>query len=247
MNVFTDYSTLMDTGTALWHGQYMGIYPLPALGWFAIWSLIPRDIGQWIWCALSIMALVALFKRRALLWLFYFPIIETLVLSQTDILFLWLASIKRPVAWALMTLKPQLFLFALPALIADKAAWRPFVLWCAMLYLPVTIVHPTWIVEWLRMMDDGRLSDHSATTLIYAPVIITISALIILAVIHRLNYAVIISSFNPFLRQYDLTMIAGKVTAWAIPLSWFAYLLGHKLFSPWPIALLGLLPRKRET
>lgn len=91
------------------------------------------------------------------------------------------------------------------------------------------------------MMDDGRLAGHSATSLIYAPIIITVAALVVLIVMRGLNYQVIISSFNPFLRQYDLTMIAGKVTAWAIPLSWALYWLGHKLFAPWPIAMLGLL------
>lgn len=245
--MFTDYQSLMDTGVDLWHGVYSGIRPLPMVGLFALWSLIPYNIGAWLFCALSIVALVALFKRRALLWLFYFPIIETLALSQTDIWFLWLASIKRPIAWALMTLKPQLFLFVLPALIADRAAWRPFVLWCAALYLPVTIVRPTWIIEWLHMMDDGRLSGHSATTLLYAPTIILLAGLAVLIVVHHMNYDVIVSAFNPFLRQYDLVMIAGKVTLWAIPISWLAYLLGHQLLLPWPVALLGLLPRKRET
>lgn len=245
--MFTDYQSLMDTGIDLWHGVYSGIRPLPMVGLFALWSLIPYNVGAWLFCTLSIMALVALFKRRALLWLFYFPIIETIVLSQTDIWFLWLASRKRPVAWALMTLKPQLFLFALPALIADRTAWKPFALWCTVLYLPVTIVRPTWIMEWLRMMDDGRLVERSATTLIYAPIALTFIILIALAVMRRLNYQTVISAFNPFLRQYDLTMIAGKVTAWAIPLSWLAYLLGHKLFLPWPVALLGLLSGKKET
>lgn len=243
--MFNDYFVLTSRGADLWHGQYADIYPLSMTGWFALWSLIPSSIGLWLWLGLSILALVATLKRQSLWWIFYFPIIDCLFWAQVDLWFLWLASLRKPIAYALMTLKPQLFLFALPTLIADRAAWRPFALWCAALYLPITIVRPTWMIEWLRMMDDGRLGDHSATTLIYAPIVIAISALIILAVTHRLNYQVIVSSFNPFLRQYDLTMLAGKVTLWAIPLSWALYWLGHKLFMPWPVALLGLLPREK--
>lgn len=245
--MFTDYAAFMDIGDALWCGQYTGLYPLPIVGLFALWSLIPRGLGLVLWSVLSALALVAILKRKALMWIFFVPILQTFALGQMDIWYLWLASLKRPIAWALMTLKPQLFLFALPALIADRAAWRPFALWCAALYLPVTLIRPTWIVEWLRAMDDGRVIEHSAMTLLYAPVALTFVILVALSIIHRLDYGMAIAAFNPFLRQYDLTMLAGRVTAWAIPLSWLTYLMSNKLLLPWPVALLGLLPGKKET
>lgn len=245
--MFTDYAAFMDIGDALWRGQYTGLYPLPAVGLFALWSLIPRGLGLVLWSALSALALVAVLKRKALMWIFFMPILQVFALGQMDIWYLWLASLKRPIAWALMTLKPQLFLFALPALIADRAAWRPFMLWCAALYLPVTIIRPTWIVVWLHAMDDGRVIEHSSMTLLYAPVTAIFAMLMILALTKSLDYGRVIASFNPFLRQYDLTMLAGCVTAWAIPLSWLTYLMSNKLLLPWPVALLGLLPGKKET
>lgn len=234
-----DFNALYDSGIALWHGQYTGLYPLPANGLFALLALLPRQSAFALAMFVGLTLFVVTFKRQALLWMFFQPILASLWLGQLDLIWLWLLRQASPVSLALLTLKPQLFPLALPALLSDRSKWRPFALACLGLYGSATIIRPTWPLEWLRQCNDGRLDWVGSTTILAQPMI-GIVLLLVASVLMRLDWRAVFWSCNPTLRWYDFTLLAGG-SLWLIPLSWLAWGLTQMVYgNPWPVALLGL-------
>lgn len=236
----SDFDEAMRIGRELWCGQYAGSYPLPMNGLFALLALLPRWLALALVMFVGLALFVAMFRRQALLWLFFQPILAGLWLGQFDLIWLWLLRRSSPVSLALLTLKPQLFPLALPALLSDRAKWRPFILACLALYLPVTIIRPTWPLEWLHQANDGRLDWTGSTTILGAPVIIGFVALLACAALIKIDWKAAYWSVNPMIRWYDFTLLAGG-NLWLIPLSWAAWGLTQVVGgNPWPVGLLGL-------
>jgi hypothetical protein len=240
----SDLIDLFKYGQMLLHGEYFPRYPLPAVGLFALLSLIPIQIAYLLIVGLSIVILVSLFQRRSILWACFAPISQCLVQGQIDVLCLWLLMRASPVSLALLTLKPQLFVFALPTLLKRRELWKPFALWCLLLWGVPTLVYPQWIGLWLGGANDGRLQGTSSSLW---PVPLLAFALIVYMVLSRrpalsfrgFDWRVIASSLNPLLRSYDYTMLAGS-SVWLVPLSWACVWIMWQIGAAWPMALVSL-------
>jgi hypothetical protein len=194
---------------------------------------------------LSLALLIALFRRRAMLWILYVPVLQTLYLGNLDIIGLWLLQHESAVSLALLTLKPQIAVFAIPSLVRRRDLWRPFAFWCATLYGPVTIARPSWVSEWLRQMDDGRLWAGTSASLWVVPALAVAFALAML-ITRSWHWLAALSALNPTLRSYDYTMLAGA--HWTIvPISWAASILSNLLQSGSPMALVGVWMWGNET
>lgn len=225
-----DYFIFYQQGQLLWQGQYASLYPLPMVGWFALFALLPPWVGGVIWFLLSLAVLVALTRRKALLWLLYPPLVNVLLAGQPDVFFLGLYSIGSPVALALMTLKPQLFIFALPLLIKyTRRQWIQLAGWLALLYIPVTLVRPTWIGEWLGFITREGRPATSASFWGQPWLFLILLVLVPLALRYRLNLHGLLLSLNPGLRDYNYAMLTGR-SLWLIPAGWGVMLLHHAIF-----------------
>ena len=66
-SLFGDLADFQKYGALLLAGQYFPRYPLPLYGLFVLLSLIPFPIAVASVLLLSIVALIALFQRRAVL------------------------------------------------------------------------------------------------------------------------------------------------------------------------------------
>lgn len=244
----SDLIDLFKYGQLLLHGQYFPRYPLPAVGLFALLSLIPIQVAYIIIVLLSLVALVHLFRRRAVLWAMFAPIGQCLIQGQLDVLCLWLLLRASPVSLALLTLKPQLFIFALPILYKRRELWRPFALWCLVLWGVPTLMYPQWIGMWLTSANDGRLNGTSSS--LWPVPLLALALIIYMVIARRYDWRVIASSLNPLLRAYDYTMLAGA-SLWLIPLSWLCVALMWRVNAAWPMALVSLpliilSPRRRQ-
>jgi hypothetical protein len=235
-----DFLILWGWGHDLLCSQYTGLYPLPFLAPFALLSLLPPWVGYGLLWAGSLTVLVASLKRQAILWVAYVPVIQVLLNGSVDILWwgLWLQG--SPVALVLMTLKPQLALFALPKVWQQRRRWREFLLWLAVLYGPVTLIRPTWVEEWMSYVShsgDVRLGGHSGALWAVPP--LALLAIIALLLKRRANYQPAFLYLNPAIRQYDYTLLAGF---WwpLVPLSWLAQVLELHSGAYWVWGLLGL-------
>jgi len=235
----SDFAQLYQSGADLWQGKYTGLYPLPACGLFALLALLPYRVAFGLLALVGLALFVATLRRRALAWVMFQPVLACLWQGQLDLIWFWLLRNGSPVALALMTLKPQLFPLAIPALIADHSKWRPFVLACIVLYGPVTLIRPSWLMEWLRACNDGRLEWYGSTSILWNP-LIGFVALLAVAALVRLDWRAVFWSCNPTLRWYDFSMLAGG-SLWLIPLSWMLFVATQRLGgNPGPIAFLGI-------
>jgi hypothetical protein len=240
--MFADYDIFIRWGNELWQGQYNSLYPLPSVGFMAIMALFPKWLGLTLLTVGSIVILIAITKRLAPLWILYTPVLLNLGLGQIDMLCVGLLHVGSPVSLALLTLKPQLFVFALPKLwsftLKQKLQWLG---WTSLLYVPITIIRPTWIMDWV-LQDDGRLSGSSATSLFSMPWFLSIAVLLIVLVLAvRFNAKVsILQLLNPLYRPYDFSFfINGSLVL--IPLSWLTLWLSIELSAAWPMYMLILV------
>jgi hypothetical protein len=236
--MFGDLDDFRLYGALFLAGTYFPRYPLPIYGWFVVLALLPRDLALAGLIALSLLALVVIFKRRAVLWLLYVPVLQTLALGNLDVLFLALLRHGSPVALALLTLKPQLFLFALPDLWRRREMWRPFALWCVLLWLPPTLLFPQWIGMFIGGGDDRIVKGTSAS--LWPVPLLALALIVFMLVARRLRWEVIASALNPLLRAYDYTILAGR-SIWLVPASWAAWLLMWQAGAAWPMALTALV------
>lgn len=235
-----DFNVLYDSGLDLWRGQYTGLYPLPINGLFALLALLPSPVSFILFSIVGLALFVAVLRRRALAWILFQPVLVGLYLGQLDLIWLWLLTRASPVSLALMTLKPTLFPMAIPVLLADRAKWRPFSLACAVLYGPITLIRPSWPLEWMRAISDRGVNWHSSATILGDSSIIGFAVLLICAALIRLDWRSVFWSVNPAIRWYDFTLMAGS-SLWLIPVSWVLYGIAWTTGNPSPIAFLGLI------
>lgn len=234
-----DLDDFIRFGQALLNGTYLPRYPLPTQGFFVVLALLSRPVDIALIVGLSFLALLHIFKRRAPLWCMYAPILQGLVTGNLDVLALWLLVRASPVSLALLTLKPQLFLFALPVLIQRREIWKPFALWTALLWIPPTLIYPQWIGQFITGASDGRIEGGTSASLWPVP-LLALALIVFMLIARRVEWCVIVSSLNPLLRSYDYTMLAGA-SLWLIPASWLCVWLMWQVYAAWPMALLGVV------
>jgi hypothetical protein len=228
-----DLWVFFQQGVSLWQGQYNSFYPLPMVGFYALLSLMPFWFVALLICGLSLIVLVAVCRYRAVAWAFYPPFILGFVVGQPDMLFVGLYAIGSPVALALMTLKPQLLVFALPKLARfTRAEWKRFLFWVSVLYVPATLVMPSWPVLWMRavLYGDARLSNSTSASFWAEPVLFLLLLPLVLLLLRRsLNPHALVLSLNPALRDYDYSLLLGR-SLWLIPAGWAILLLKRALY-----------------
>ncbi len=235
---FRDYAVFYEIGREFWRGHYsaLSLYPLPAVLLFALFALFPPEVGAIFLFVSSLTLIVVMFKRRALAWMFYMPILQTLQVGQLDIWALWLYWLNTPLSLILLSLKPQLFIVALPRLLADRALLKRVVVGVAILYGVPTLIYPQWIGQWLRQsVSDGRIDSISSPLIVGAALVV-----MALTLAQRWHWLTAVSTFNPAWRSYDFTLLAGN-TLWLIPVSIGAWLLMGIWAAGWTMAACGLV------
>jgi len=241
--MFGDLQAFLDGGRALLDGRYSSYYPLPIVVFFAILSFLPAPLLILLILILSSIILVSLFKRQALLWLLFVPTLETLALGQLSIIWLWLLNRATPLSLALLTLKPHLFPLAIPILADRPILRRPFLIWCAVIYLPSLILRPTWPAEWIaQIFGDGRITHGTSASLWSMIWLIPIAAVALLLAVRadwRGKWTVLVTAINPAMRAYDYTLLSGKLPL-LIPISWLAFGAMWIVGAAWPMAFIGI-------
>ncbi len=170
-----DYETFMRLGTQLAHGAKVygenSFYPLPYVGVFAAFSLMPRPVSLALW--LGGPVLLALVIARFRPWALAFaPVFSHFVGGQSSVVGLLgffgyrtnldPSSYLGGVYLSLTCLKPQLAIVPV-----GFAAWTwfrsfrsdgriprqflGFAVALAVLYLPAFILRPTWLHSWLSV------------------------------------------------------------------------------------------------
>jgi hypothetical protein len=233
-----DIDDFIRFGQALLNGHSIARYPLPMQGVFVFFTLLPRPVVIALIIGLSLLALLHIFKRRMVLWICFAPILQCLAAGNLDVIALWLLVRATPVSLALLTLKPQLFLFALPTLISNRKLWKPFTVWCALLWGVPTLLYPQWIGQFIGGASDGRV-EHGTSASLWPVPLLAIALIIYMVIARRFEWRVIVSSLNPLLRAYDYTMLAGA-SVWIVPISWACVWLMWQVGAAWPMALIGV-------
>jgi hypothetical protein len=108
------------------------------------------------------------------------------------------------------------------------------------LYGPITIVYPTWIVEWIRQCNDGRVDWVGSSSVLAWP-LVGFAVLLATSALIRLDWRAVFWSANPTIRWYDFSLMAGG-SLWLIPVSWALWAATQLLAgNPSPVAVLGLV------
>ena len=206
------------------------------------------DLAAGIFLTLMLAAVVFVLKRDSLYWIFFVPLLQGLYLGQPDALF-WLAyRSERPALWALLSLKPQLLLPALPRVFASRRNLAEFLGAVIVLHAPFLILRPSWPLEWFRFLssyDQNRITTipHSTTSasIMFSIWVVPFAACLLgLLWIRRKNLEGVVFLANPFTFPYDYTLLLGRISRVVIPLSWLALVVAIKVRAGWPYAVMLL-------
>jgi hypothetical protein len=241
-----DYVDFIEWGQALWQGRYIGWYPLPMTIFFAGLSLIPVWVGYALLVVVSVVILLRRFKWQAPLWFAYIPILQVLLVGNIDVLWMGLYYAKTPLSLTIMSLKPQLFWYALPDVWQMRHRWKEFLGWGVLVYGPAFLLRPFWVLEWLQLLRGYQqtvpiLGDSAAIWSMPQVVAVVFVGLCLLVAwkVKGLNWRPATLFINPS-HAYDYALIAGS-TYLIIPLSWICQYLEVTYHLFWPWALLGAL------
>lgn len=252
---FSDFAVIHRWAGLIWQGQYSGQYPYPLMVLLAPIGLAPVDAAAVVWLLLMFVALVLSLKRETFYWIFFVPLLQTLFLGQLDV-FLWLVyRSNRPALWALLSLKPQFLLPALPRIFASKRNLGEFLAAAAALHVPFLLIRPSWPVEWIQFLSgygQNRLtrvpsSTASASIILSAWIIPFAAAVITLFFLRRKNLEHLLFAANPALLPYDYSLLTGSISKVMIPLSWLALWAAWQVRAGWPYALVLLAVLTFET
>jgi hypothetical protein len=252
---FSDFAVIHRWAGLIWQGQYSGQYPYPLMVLLAPIALVPVDAAAAVWLALMILALVLSLKRDALYWIFFVPLLQTLFLGQLDVFFWLVYRSQRPAVWALLSLKPQFLLPALPRIFASKRNLGEFLAASAALHVPFLLIRPSWPAEWMQFLagwGQNRLtrvpsSTASGSIILSAWIVPFAAALIILFVLRKKNIDHLLFLANPALLPYDYSLLTAGVAKIMIPLSWLALWAAWQVRAGWPYAVLLLALLTLET
>ena len=238
--LFSDALAFYDTGRALWAGEYIGLYPFPLTVMVAGVSVFPFEVLVGIILMSSLITLVVCFKRRALLWILFMPVLQTLAIGNLDVIAMGLLMFGNPFTLAFLTLKPQLFIFAIPLLLKNKLWWKPFSIMVGIIWGIPTLFRPLWIFEWLpRILGEERLADNSSSAILPIGFLVSLVIIALLLVIHSDKLRGASMGIFPALRPYDFTLLAGG-SLWLIPLSWLAFVAMIQFSAAWPMGWVGV-------
>jgi hypothetical protein len=245
---FSDFAVIYRWAGLAWKGIYVGQYPYPLMALLAPISLAPVDIAAVVCLGLMTLALVFSLKREALYWVFFVPVLQTLFLGQLDVFFWLIYRSNRPAVWALLSLKPQFLLPALPRILASKRNLAEFLAALAVLHVPFLLIRPSWPVEWIGFLSgygQNRLTRVPAATasgaiLQSAWILPFAAAILALILLRRKNLEHALFLANPGLMPYDYALLTGGISKIVIPLSWLALWAAWQARAGWPYSLMLL-------
>lgn len=221
--MFPDYLTILAWAENLRNGSYFAYYPIPFIYFFQIFTFLPKDIGALVFLGLTIVLLVDVLKRDIFRWLLFTPLLVHLEYGQVSVIFWWLYKRSTPWSLALMTMKPQLFVLALPRLLQwvknDRFKVVQFVFYLVMLWVPFFIIRPNWVQEWIAGLGfNDRVGDMQNSISFFLHPEMLITYIIFLLVFSRYVSQKDLWSFalvpiNLAMRFYDLVFLMGKKTS----------------------------------
>jgi hypothetical protein len=246
--MYQDYFAFLKIGNDWWAGSYSGLYPLPTVGVFAALSLIPWQAGYYGLATLGLFSLLVRLKRALPIWAAYIPVLQVILVGNLDLVWWALWTTRLPIAYALMTLKPHLMLFAIPEMIRwthrQKLAWLG---WTAALWLPSWLVRPGWVGEWVRTLTHfERITQNLSSDLWNAPVWIAVGGLLSIPLVwwitkRRPSFRPAALFLNPGMNSYDYALLAGNAHWIVIPAGVIAQIAERYYHLYWAWGLVGLL------
>ena len=238
----------------MWAGHYTGLYPFPLMVALAPMSQLPVDIAAGLWFIACLGILVWILRRSSLYWILFVPFLQSMFLGQLDPLFWLVYRSRRPAVWALLSLKPQLLLLAIPGIFSSRRNVVEFAAASLALHLPFLLLRPTWPAEWLGFLShyQNRVGVITRTTVsgqivLSAGVIPYVLLLAGLVFLRRKNLEGSVFLINPLLLPYDYLLLMGAVSRILIPLSWLALAAAWKFQAGWPYAAMVLATLAFET
>jgi hypothetical protein len=252
---FSDFAVIHRWAGLAWKGLYAAQYPYPLIALLSPISLVPVDIAAVVCLCLMVVALVVALKRQALYWVFFVPVLQTLFLGQLDVFFWLIYRSKRPALWALLSLKPQFLLPALPRILDSKRNLGEFLAALAVLHVPFLIIRPSWPAEWIGFLigyGQNRLTRVPAATasgaILQSGWILPFAAAIVaLVLLRRKNTEHALFLVNPALMPYDYSLLTGDISKIVIPLSWLALGAAWQARAGWPYSLMLMTVMVVET
>ncbi len=209
-------------------------YPLPSLYMFIPFAFLPLETAAFTWTIISLIVCVFVLKRTAPLWACFVPTVQALLSTQIEPFLLGVFPLLRKqrgmaIFVALLLLKPNIIVFAMPMLYACRVLSRRDVFAAALIYMlfsiPAFIFMPDWPLQMLR----NSLIAHPplAAPTIWGLVGLLPSPLSLIAgaatyalatVLARRgsmtgSFAFVLSLLvNPFISTYDLILLAPFIT-----------------------------------
>lgn len=244
---FSDFALIHRWAGQTWTGSYTGLYPYPLMLFLAPISRLPVDTAAVLWIAACLIILVLVLGRNSLYWMLFVPFLQGIFLGQIDPFFLPVYRSNRPAVWALLSLKPQLLLLALPKILSSRRNAVEFLAATLGLHLPFLLLRPRWPLEWLDFIADyqNRVAEITQSTvsgqIVSSWWVLPFAALLIgLVVWRRKNLEGLTFLINPLLLPYDYTLLMGSVSKVIIPVSWLALAVAWQWHAGWPYALMLL-------
>lgn len=253
--LFNDFDVFYHAAQALLQGQdpysvYGVYYPFPLFILFVPLAVLPLPTAQIAWTAIEFVIFVAVLKRRALLALFFLPVILTflegqIVMPLLAMFFLLQRGKHQGIAAAWLCIKPQLIGLLLPFLF-----WRVWkqdrrqLFWFGGIWLVLLTasfsIQPNWVPRWLEVSAERVRSPFAPSVwgaLSFLPdsIWLTSAGVVMLVALgwayHRKDLdvlSVINLLVNPLIVSYDLallTLFVRPPRAWVVLtlLSWACF------------------------
>lgn len=253
--LFNDFDVFYRAAQALLQGQdpysvYGVYYPFPLFILFVPLAVLPLHAAQIAWTAIEFVIFVAVLKRRALLALFFLPVILTflegqIVMPLLAMFFLLQRGKHQGIAAAWLCIKPQLIGLLLPFLF--WRAWkhdRRQLFWFGGIWLILLSasfsIQPNWVQRWLEVSAERVRSPFApsvwgALSFLPGPLWLACAGGLTLGLLlwaYRRNdfdmLSVVNLLVNPLIVSYDLTLLTLFVRPlwmWIIltELAWIAF------------------------
>lgn len=217
-------------------------------------GLLPGSVAFIVWTLFNLILLVAMFKRKALLYIFFMPTMFDIVPGQNDLLFLWFSTFLKKQDWkailagVLITLKPQMALLLLPWHLL-RWEWKTRFAWAAGvvgLWGYYFLVRPEWYFQWVGVAQSWVNKENSATPSLFSLVPFWLAVVLALGIFlfawfrldEKTNLAAAVFAM-PYGKTYDqiLLLRSDSLVWWMIPLSWAGLFISLRLNHPWPQAV----------
>lgn len=253
--LFNDFDVFYHAAQALLQGQdpysvYGVYYPFPLFFLFAPLVALPIELARIAWTAVEFVIFVAVLKRRALLALFFLPVILTflegqIVMPLLAMFFLLQRGKHQGIAAAWLCIKPQLIGLLLPFLFwrVWKQDRRQF-LWFGGIWFVMLggsfLIQPDWALHWIQVSGERVRTPFSpsiwgALSVLPNPSWLAGAGGLMLGLLvwayRRRDFdvlSVVNLLVNPLIVSYDLTLLIlfiRSVRAWVVltVVSWAAF------------------------